>query len=134
MFSDFPYWLAVNSFLGIGPLRFKVLLDYFGTAKKVWEAPEKELLKINLGEKLTKNFLVYRQTFDISSYLFRLKKLGGFALTCEDENYPERLEQIDSPPPVIYVYSIQYTVYSMSIWGKFHDIASIILRFSNVVS
>jgi len=113
MFSDFPYWLAVNSFLGIGPLRFKVLLDYFGTAKKVWEAPEKELLKINLGQNLTKKFLVYRQTFDISSYLFRLKKSGIFALAWEDENYPERLEQIDNPPPVIYVYSIQYTVYSI---------------------
>lgn len=108
--NDFPYWLAVNSFLGIGPLRFKVLLDYFGTAKAIWEAPEKELLKINLGEKLTKRFLEYRQTFDISSYLFRLKKSGIFALTWEDKNYPERLKEIDSSPPVLYVCSMKYRV------------------------
>lgn len=116
---DFPYWLAVNSFLGIGPLRFKVLLDYFGSAKKIWEAPEKELLKINLGQSLTKKFLEYRQQFDISSYLFRLKKSGVFALTWEDKNYPEKLKEIDSSPPVLYVFSIKYLVSSIkNLWEK----------------
>lgn len=114
MKSDLPYWLAVNSFLGIGPLRFKVLLDYFGSAKKIWTAAEKELLKINFGEKLTKKFLEYRRSFDIDSYLFRLKKSGVFVLTWEDKNYPERLKEIDSSPPVIYVCSIEYGVCSIN--------------------
>lgn len=103
MSKDFPYWLAVNSFLGIGPLRFKVLLDYFGTARKIWTATEKELLKINLGEKLTQKFLDFRKSFDLSSYLFRLEKSGVSVLTWEDKNYPKKLKEIDSSPPVIYV-------------------------------
>jgi len=106
--SDLPYWLAVNSFLGIGPLRFKVLLDYFGSAEKIWMAEERELLKINLGQKLTERFLRYRQTFDIPSYLFRMEESGVFALTWEDKSYPKKLKEIDSSPPIIYVLSDKY--------------------------
>jgi len=43
-------WVAFNVFEGIGPARFKLLLDYFGSAKKAFDAPEKELREIGLGE------------------------------------------------------------------------------------
>ncbi|MGZ3714977.1 MAG: hypothetical protein ACXVA4_06130, partial [Ktedonobacterales bacterium] len=33
---DLPYWLALNRVKGIGPARFKLLLDAFGTAEAAW--------------------------------------------------------------------------------------------------
>ena len=32
---DLPYWLALSRVKGIGPARFKLLLDAFGTAEAV---------------------------------------------------------------------------------------------------
>ncbi|HNP89266.1 MAG: hypothetical protein BWY24_00826 [Microgenomates group bacterium ADurb.Bin219] len=100
------YWLAFNVCQGIGPLRFKLLLDYFGSAEKAYRAKESELLKIGLGEKLVAKFENCRHNFDIDSYLLRVLKLGITPLTLEDKNYPELLKQIQNPPPVIYVKSI----------------------------
>ena len=33
---DLPYWLALNRIKGIGPARFKLLLDAFGSAEAAW--------------------------------------------------------------------------------------------------
>src|SRR5258706_2492147 len=33
---DLPYWLALNRVRGIGPARFRALLDAFGTAEAAW--------------------------------------------------------------------------------------------------
>ncbi len=33
---DLPYWLALNRVKGIGPARFKLLLDAFGSAEAAW--------------------------------------------------------------------------------------------------
>ena len=72
-----------------------------------------------MSQNLIKKFLEYRRTFDISSYLFRLKKSGIFVLTWEDKNYPKRLKEIGSSPPVIYVLSRKYLASSIGeIWEK----------------
>ena len=35
---DLPYWLALNRVKGIGPARFRLLLESFGSARGAWEA------------------------------------------------------------------------------------------------
>jgi hypothetical protein len=35
---DLPYWLALNRVKGIGPARFRLLLDAFGSAAEAWSA------------------------------------------------------------------------------------------------
>lgn len=35
---DLPYWLALNRVKGIGPARFRLLLEAFGSARGAWEA------------------------------------------------------------------------------------------------
>jgi len=105
MTEDTSYWLAFNSFDGIGPLRFKLLLEYFGTAKKAWEAGEDELVKIGLGEKLASRFDFFRQSFDISGYLKKVQEASVFVLTWEEEAYPKFLKEIGAAPPVLYLKS-----------------------------
>jgi len=54
------YWIAFSVFEGIGPVRFKLLKDYFGSAKNVFEASEKNLKETGLSEKIINNFLDFR--------------------------------------------------------------------------
>lgn len=105
-FEEKKRWVAFNVFEGIGPARFKLLLNYFGSAKKAFDAPEKELREIGLGEKLVLRFINFRKSFDSDSYFLRLRKLGIEILCDDEENYPKLLKEISDKPPVIYVKSL----------------------------
>jgi predicted Rossmann fold nucleotide-binding protein DprA/Smf involved in DNA uptake len=61
--KDLPFWIGFSFFEGIGPLRFKLLLKYFGSAQKAWQASEKQLREIGLGEKIMEKFVYYRRLF-----------------------------------------------------------------------
>jgi len=70
--KDRPYWVAFNVFQGIGPQKFLAILRYFGKARLAWEAREEEWWKIDLGEKLTRRFLNFRQHFSPQEYFEKL--------------------------------------------------------------
>lgn len=106
MNKDLPYWLAFNVFTGIGPQRFKVLLDYFGSAKKAYEAEEKILRQIGLAPKLVDDFLIFRKQFNPQKFLEVVLKKGITILTLKDKDYPVNLRQISDAPPVLYVKGI----------------------------
>ncbi len=97
------YWVAFSVFPGIGPVRFKLLLDYFGSARKAWEAPASALKNIHLGNKLSDDFVEFRKSYDISSYLKDLRDKKIFVLTINDPRYPAHLKKISDPPFVLYV-------------------------------
>lgn len=103
MEKDLPFWIAFNVFEGIGPQRFKLLLDYFGTAKKAYLAPEKTWRKIGLNDKLVDNFLIFRQKFNPEKFLEQAKKKEIKILTLKDKTYPELLKQISDAPAVLYI-------------------------------
>lgn len=95
--------VALCAFPGAGPTRIKLLIEYFGSAKKAWKAGEKTLVKIGFGEERTKNFLNHKDRFDPSSYFLRLKRLGIAAITFDDKNYPENLKSLRDFPLILYV-------------------------------
>ncbi len=103
MDEERKYWLGFSVFPGIGPFRFKLLLNYFGSAKAAWEAKTETLKKIKLGEKLTDEFDHFRKTFDFNDYLQQLTKLHVAVLTLSDPKYPKLLKEIPDAPFVIYV-------------------------------
>ena len=55
-FEEKKYWVGFNVFEGIGPQRFKLLYDFFGSAKAAFNAPAEKLREVGLGEKLVNNF------------------------------------------------------------------------------
>lgn len=75
--KDFSYWLGFNFFEGIGPLRFKLLLDYFGSAKKIWQAPAKELREVGLGPELVRKFSSFRRWFEPKKIKWQKGKFGA---------------------------------------------------------
>lgn len=97
------YWLGFSAFPGIGPLRFKLLREYFGSARKAWQAKETELLKIGLGEKLTARFVAFRNNFSLSSCFDTLKQKNIWVITLEDKEYPKLLKEILGAPFLLYV-------------------------------
>ncbi len=103
MITEAEYWLAFSVFPGIGPMRFGLLRQYFGTAKASWSATVSDLSKTGLGEKLVLSFDKFRKEFDISGYQKKLKDLHVTALTLDDPRYPKRLHEISDAPIVLYV-------------------------------
>jgi DNA processing protein len=98
---DKIYYLGFSVFSGIGPIKFKALLNQFGLAKDAWNAPEKDLKEI-LGEKLLPKFLDFRDKFSLRNYEKELKEKKVWYLTLDDKNYPNLLKQITNPPIVLY--------------------------------
>jgi DNA processing protein len=103
--SEKEYWVAFNVCQGIGPVRFKLLLEYFGSAQKAFEAPVEELIKIGLPKNLVSKFADFRKNFDPVSYFIRVEKMGIKILTSEDKYYPKLLKEIQDYPTVLYVKS-----------------------------
>jgi DNA processing protein len=96
------YWLGFSYFSGIGPKKFKLLLNEFKSAKASWEADPESLQKI-LGKALTPSFIEFRETFSIIDYAEKLKKKRVKFLTQIDKGYPKLLSELGSPPYVLYV-------------------------------
>jgi len=102
MDEEKKYLLFFSCFPKIGPLRLRLLIKFFGSPAKVWNASKRELLKVNLSQKLVDEFFVFKKNFDPNSYFVRLKKIGIKVITYEEKDYPENLKKIKDPPIVIY--------------------------------
>jgi len=85
------YYLGFSHFFGIGPLKLKQLIAYYGSVKKAYQA--------NINEK----FVEFRKNFDPEKKLAELKKKNIAVLTWEDKNYPQLLKMISDPPICLYV-------------------------------
>lgn len=96
------YWLGFAVFPGIGPVRFRKLLDHFGTAKSAWESKVEDLKKGGLGEKTAVGFDEFRRKFSADDYFEKLKDAGVKFFTLQDPEYPQFLAKIKNPPIVLF--------------------------------
>lgn len=96
-------YLAFSISPGIGPIRFRQLIKYFGSAKDAWFGGKYDYKAAGLGEKIFEGFLEFRNKFDLKDYLNKLNKKNVQFLTVEDNNYPKNLKQIQDPPIVLFV-------------------------------
>lgn len=97
------YWIGFNKIRGIGAVRLRQLLDYFGSLEIAWNAPYDALREAGLGEKLSRSFIQSRADIILDSEMEKISKLGLQVVTVVEENYPRRLKEIDQPPPVLYI-------------------------------
>lgn len=97
------YWLGFSLFPGIGPKRFFLLLNYFGSAQNIWQASENKLIQTGLSQKLVKRFVIYRKSIDLGSKEKELVKKKTQFITYNDKLYPQYLKEISSPPIGLYV-------------------------------
>lgn len=103
MDEETRYWIGFSVFPGIGPVRFKLLLEYFGTAKSAWLATEATLRSTHLSEKIVREFIAFRREFNIDAYSALLKSKHVGVLTLQHPRYPTLLKEIPDAPFVLYV-------------------------------
>jgi DNA processing protein len=98
------YWLGLTLMQGIGAIRFKQLLAFFGNdPQRVWHAPERDLQACGLPERIIQTFLSQRRQLDLSAEIIKVQKANARLLTLADPTYPPLLRELDDAPPVLYV-------------------------------
>lgn len=100
--SNIAYILALHSIDGLGPIRLKVVLDYFKDPKLAWEANGSELLTIGIPRPTVDLLLETRKKLDPQKYVESIKNAGINWMTIFDEGYPKLLKQIYDPPVIFY--------------------------------
>jgi DNA processing protein len=101
--SDKRYWIGFNLIKGIGAVRMQALLKHFGDFELAWNAAPADLAQAGLGLKVIERLVQARKTVDLAKLWAKIEAQGIKVLTWEDEAYPERLKEIDQPPPVLYI-------------------------------
>jgi DNA processing protein len=100
---DLPFWLALNRIKGIGPARFRLLLDAFGTAEGAWHGSVAGWHAAGLDSRTASAFEQQRRKIVPEAELERLVRLRIGVVRIVDEGYPRLLREIALPPPLIYV-------------------------------
>jgi len=101
--DDKKYWVGFNLIKGIGAVRMQGLVAYFGDLGSAWKAAPNELAEAGLGLKLIERVIQARDGVDLDQVWETIGKQGIKILTWQDETYPQRLKEIDQPPPVLYI-------------------------------
>ncbi len=100
---DKRYWLGFNLIKGIGAVRMQALIHHFGDLELAWKAAPADLAQAGLSLKLIERVVQARESIDLEKLWAKIETQGIKVLTWEDEAYPQRLKEIDQPPPVLYV-------------------------------
>ncbi len=101
--DDKRYWVGFTLVKGIGAVRLRALLDYFGDAEKAWNASPVDMVSAGLGPRLAERVVQIKKSVDLSEYVARAEKDNIRILTWNDAEYPALLKEVDQPPPVLYL-------------------------------
>src|SRR5207244_7818434 len=96
-------WIALNMTPGVGPRVTARLLEHFGSAEAIFDAPRRELALLRLMpetiESIAKRELHARAEEEIG----KARKLGGDILVLDDGVYPALLRETYDPPVTLYM-------------------------------
>jgi DNA processing protein len=97
-------FIALNLIDGVGPVRARSLLEFFGEAPKILSAKPGELMRVpNIGPDTAAKIAGWETSVDLAGELKRIADYGCHVLTLADTNYPPLLREIYDPPLVLYV-------------------------------
>ena len=96
-------WIALNMTPGVGPRVTARLLEHFGSAEAIFDAPRRELALLRLTPEAIES-IASRELFERAEReIENIRKLGGDILVLDDGVYPSLLREIYDPPIVLYV-------------------------------
>lgn len=102
--DELSYWIAFSRVLGIGPVRFRLLLNFFeGDAAAAWHTDSKTLVAAGIEPKIGDAFIQQRATIVPQKELERLERLRIRIITWKDADYPVLLKRFEYAPPVLYM-------------------------------
>ncbi len=101
--DDKRFWVGFTLVKGIGAVRLRNLLDYFGDVETAWNASPFDLVAAGLSAKLAERIIQARNSVNLDEYFSQAVRNGIRILTWDDPEYPSHLNEIDQPPPVLYL-------------------------------
>lgn len=100
--DELSYWLAFSKVKGLGAVRFRKLLAFFGQLSTAWQAPSSALVQAGMSGKVLDTLLATREEVDPATLAEDLQRRHISYVTWLDETYPRYLKEIAQPPPVLY--------------------------------
>lgn len=99
------HFIAFSTIPGIGIARLRLLLEFFGSAEKAWNAQESELQKVGLPRDALSGLIAQRKKINPQQYVKYVNNRGVKVITIFNRDYPERLKNIPDPPIVLFIKS-----------------------------
>ena len=97
------YGIWVASVEGLGPVKKFALLNKFETAKRIYNATEKEILKVDgMSDKIVQNMQKAKDAKLLEKYEKYILKNDIKIINISDDNYPAKLKNIYAPPITIF--------------------------------
>jgi DNA processing protein len=96
-------WIALNMTPGVGPRVTARLLEHFGSAEAIFDAPRRELALLRLPPEAIESIASRELHARAESEIERVRQLGGDILVLDDGVYPALLRETYDPPVVLYV-------------------------------
>jgi DNA processing protein len=103
LMADVRYWLGFNLISGVGPVRFRRLLESFGTAEAAWGADARALAAAGLDARTVDQIVARRGRIDVDRELERIERAGVELVVQTDGRYPPLLKHVSDGPPLLYV-------------------------------
>ncbi len=100
--SNLIYWIWLTTRKNVGAIQALKLLDVFVTPQRVYYAEEEDYQGIEGLTAYAIRELMDKNLEDANGILSRCDQLAIQIMTIQDASYPERLRQIDDPPPILY--------------------------------
>src|SRR2546423_6542587 len=96
-------WIALNMTPGVGPRITSRLLEHFGSAEAIFDAPRRELALLRLTPETIESIASRELHERAEQEIDRVRKLGGDILVLDDGVYPSLLRETYDPPVTLYV-------------------------------
>jgi DNA processing protein len=96
-------WVALNMTPGVGPRVTSRLLEHFGSAEAIFDAPRRELALLRLPPETIDSLAARELHARAEAEIESVRKLGGDILVLDDGVYPTLLRETYDPPVVLYV-------------------------------
>lgn len=96
-------WIALNMTPGVGPRVTSRLLEHFGSAEAIFDAPRRELALLRLPPETIESIAARELHARAETEIERVRNLGGDILVLDDGVYPALLRETYDPPVVLYV-------------------------------
>ena len=96
--------MILNAVPGIGPTRFRALMNRFGTPDEVLKAKVKDLLSVpGIDERTVEAIGLRRDHQFVQKQLELIERHKVDVVTYKDDRYPENLKKIYDAPPILYL-------------------------------
>jgi DNA processing protein len=102
MINKTAHLVALQQINGLGPVRLKLILNYFSDPQEAWESERRVWEELKVPSKVITNWIENRKNTQPEKLVAQILNQGIKILTIFDSEYPVLLKEIYDPPMVLY--------------------------------